>query len=181
MKLLGPFAAILFASVSSAQPLDLAGNPRNPFANAARVRILLFVRTDCPITNRYAPELQRLGGKFAGPGVEFWLVYPDRTSTPTAIKEHIAEYHFPGEPLRDPRHELVKRAHATITPEAAVFDASGRLVYHGRIDDRWVEIGKARAEARTHDLEDSIAAVLAGKAVARAETRAVGCTLADLE
>jgi hypothetical protein len=181
MKFLGPFAAIFFASVSSAQPLDLAGHPRNPFANAARVRIMLFVRTDCPITNRYAPELQRLGGRFTGPGVEFWLVYPDRTATPAAIKEHIAEYHFPGEPLRDPRHELVKRAHATITPEAAVFDASGRLVYHGRIDDRWVEIGKARVEARTHDLEDSITAVLAGKAVARAETRAVGCTLADLE
>ena len=67
------------------------------------------------------------------------------------------------------------------TPEAAVFDATGRLVYHGRIDDRWVEIGKARPQAQTHDLEDAIAAVLAGRPVARAETRAVGCTLADLE
>ena len=181
MKLLGGFAAIFGVFASVAQPLDMAGKIRNPFANAARVRILLFVRTDCPITNRYAPELQRLSGKFTGPGVEFWLVYPDRTSTPAAIMEHISQYHFPGKPLQDPRHELVKRAHATITPEAAVFDASGRLVYHGRIDDRWVEIGKARPQAETHDLEDAIAAVLAGKPVARAETRAVGCTLADLE
>lgn len=186
MNLLGAFTAILCASASLGQPLDLAGKPRNPLsntsrANGVRVRILLFVRTDCPITNRYAPELQRLGEKFTGPEVEFWLIYPDRTSSAAAIKDHVAQYRFPGEPLRDPRHELVKRAHATITPEAAVFDAAGRLVYHGRIDDRWVEIGKARVEAQTHDLEDAIAAVVAGKRVARAETRAVGCRLADLE
>lgn len=181
MKLWGAFAAIFCAFASLAQPLDLAGKPRNLFASAARVRILMFVRTDCPITNRYAPELQRLGEKFRGPGVEFWLVYPDRTSTADAINDHVVQYHFPGEPIRDPGHELVRRAHATITPEAAVFDASGRLLYHGRIDDRWVEIGKARAQAQTHDLEDAIVAVLAGKPVARAEVRAVGCTLADLE
>jgi hypothetical protein len=180
MRLLGALAAISWAATSAAQPLDLTGAPRNPFATAARVRVLLFVRTDCPVTNRYAPELQHLGREFTGRGVEFWLVYPDRTETPAAIKDHIAQYRLPGEPLRDPRHELVRRAHATIAPEAAVFDRAGQLVYHGRIDDRWVEIGKARPAPQTHDLEDAISAVLAGKPVARAETRAIGCALADL-
>ena len=83
--------------------------------------------------------------------------------------------------MRDPRHSLVKLAHATIAPEAAVFDAAGRLVYHGRIDDRWVNPGKARPAARTHDLEDAISAVLAGRRPAQSETHAVGCWLADVE
>ncbi len=143
--------------------------------------MFLFVRTDCPITNRYAPELQRLAQEFSGRGVVFSLVYPDATETPKAIADHIAQYHLPGEPVRDPDHRLVKRAHATVAPEAAVFDASGKLMYHGRIDDRWVDIGKARPAAQTHDLENAIAAVLAGKPVRQPETRAIGCSLADVQ
>jgi hypothetical protein len=145
------------------------------------VRVLLFVRTDCPITNRYAPELARIAQEFARQPVHFWLVYPDAATTMAAIEDHIAAYRFPGEPLRDPHHLLVKRAHATVSPEAAVFNASGDLLYHGRIDDRYVDIGRARAEAQTHDLEDAIRAVLAGKPVAHAESHAVGCSLADVE
>ncbi|MBV9406320.1 MAG: redoxin domain-containing protein, partial [Acidobacteriaceae bacterium] len=139
---------------------------------AARVRVLLFVRTDCPITNRYAPELKRIANEFAGRGVAFWLVYPDASETTATIEKHMAQYQFPGTAVRDPKRELVKRAHATVAPEAAVFDSAERLLYHGRIDDRYVDIGKARPEAQSHDLENAIAAVLAGRPVAQAETRA---------
>lgn len=179
--------ATLFAGLWTAagsQPgrvLDMAGNSQNPFEQTARARVFLFVRTDCPITNRYAPELQRLAEEFTSRGVQFWLVYSDPTETPQSIEHHVADYRLPGTPLRDPHHDLVKRAQATVAPEAAVFDGEGRLMYHGRIDDRWVDIGKARPEAQTHDLENAISAVLAGKPVAEPETRAIGCSLADVE
>lgn len=152
----------------------------NPLASNSRVHVLLFVRTDCPLTNRYAPELRRIATEFQQKA-DFWLVYPDPSETQKAIEEHIAEYHFLGTPVRDPRHELVKRAHATVAPEAAVFDAAGALKYHGRIDDRYVDWGKSRPTAQVHDLENAIAAVLAGKPVAQPETRAIGCSLADVQ
>ncbi|MBV9763166.1 MAG: redoxin domain-containing protein [Acidobacteriaceae bacterium] len=167
--------------VSASGAVDLNGRPADPFARPARARVLLFVRTDCPITNRYAPELQSLAKEFGDREVRLWLIYPDRSETAAGIRKHIADYGFPGEPLRDPEHALVGRAHATVAPEAAVFDAAGKLVYHGRIDDRYVDIGKARAAAQRHDLEDAIRAVLAGKPVQESETRAVGCSLADVE
>jgi AhpC/TSA family len=175
--------AALFAlsGLAADNASDLNGRPVDPFSTPGHARVLLFVRTDCPITNRYAPELQRVAREFAGRGVRFWLVYPDGDETAAHIREHVAEYHFPGEPVRDPHHELVRRAHATVAPEAAVFDGSGNLIYHGRIDDRYVDIGKARAGAQVHDLENAIAAVLAGKPVAQAVTHAVGCSLADVE
>ena len=160
---------------------DLKGNAVDPLASSSTVNVLLFVRTDCPITNRYAPELQRLNKEFQGRSVSFWLVYPDPTEAKTAIESEIKEYGFPGIPVRDPHDTLVKRAHATTTPEAAVFDQSGTLRYHGRIDDRYVDIGKARQQAEVHDLENAISAVLVGKPVAQAETRAIGCSLADVE
>jgi hypothetical protein len=147
---------------------------------AADVRVYLFVRTDCPITNRYAPELQRIAREFEGRGVTFSLVYPDLHETAQAIENHIEQFGFPGAWSRDPEHQLEKKAHATVAPEAAVFDAAGHLKYHGRIDDLWISPGKARPTAEVHDLEDAITAVLAGKPVARPETRAVGCSLSDL-
>jgi hypothetical protein len=154
---------------------------QDPFAKAARARVLLFVRTDCPITNRYAPELARIADEFAGRGVEFWLIYPDGSETEAGIARHKAEYHLPGTPLRDPRHVLVKRGEATISPQAAVFDHTGRLVYSGRIDDRYVAFGKARPAAQTHDLENAIAATLEGKSIAEPRTHSVGCYLADVK
>ncbi len=178
--LLAGLLSFLCAAATGAS-LDSSAATHDPFASSARARVFLFVRTDCPITNRYAPELQRIAKEFQSRGAEFWLVYPDASVTRQAIADHVAQYGFPGTPLRDPKHELVTRAHATVAPEAAVFNAAGRLMYHGRIDDRYVDIGKARAAARTHDLENAIAAVLAGKPVAQPETRAVGCSLADVE
>ncbi len=90
-------------------------------------------------------------------------------------------YKLPGKPLRDPHHVLVKRSQATVSPEAAVFDSANRLQYLGRIDDRFVDFGKTRLAAQTHDLELSITAVLDGRPVPEARTRAIGCYLADVK
>lgn len=173
------YLAVAFAAaLASAATLDLGGNPRDPFAAPAEVRVFIFVRTDCPITNRYAPEIRRLSEEF--PAAQFWLVYPDPSETAARIQKHMIDFALPGQPLRDPNHELVKRAHAETAPEAAVFDAKNILVYHGRIDDLWVSPGRARPMPTTHDLEDAIGAVLAGRTPKEAETRAVGCSLADV-
>ncbi len=177
------YRALLFliAGLVPAATLDLSGSAVNPFTSHAKARVFIFVRTDCPVTNRYAPELKRIYGEFASRGVAFWLVYADRDESPEHIRSHIAEYGFPGTPVRDPDQELVARARVTVAPEAALFDSSDRLVYRGRIDDRWIDFGKSRPSAQLHDLEDAIAATLAGKPVRRAVTRAIGCSLADVK
>lgn len=149
---------------------------------AKTISVYLFVRTDCPITNRYAPEMTRIAKEFAGKPVSFFLVYPDKTETAASIQRHVADYHLPGQILRGPQHELERKAHVTIAPEAAVFDGSGQLRYHGRIDDLYVSVGRSRpGGALTHDLEDSIRELLAGKPVRVSETQAFGCSLADIE
>jgi hypothetical protein len=101
--------------------------------------VFLFTSTDCPISNRYAPEIQRLVGEFSRKGVVFRLVYPNPADNANAIRDHMAAFSYEGalEALRDPAHTLVKFTKATITPEAVVV-AGGRVVYRGRIDDRYV-------------------------------------------
>jgi hypothetical protein len=163
---------------------DLDGRPVDPLARGPRLAVLVFLRTDCPISNRYAPEIRRLGRHFAARGVAFWLVYPDRRESAKTIRGHLREFGLPFRAVRDPGHALVRRSGARITPEAAVFvpgPEGARLVYHGRIDDRYSALGRMRPAATTHDLEQVVEAVLAGRPVPRDTAPAVGCFLADIE
>jgi len=149
--------------------------------NALALTVLIFVSIDCPVSNRYAPEIKRIYDDFAPSGVRFRLVYPNPLDSDEAIRRHVREYGYPpiGEGDRD--HTLAKKAGATITPEAAVFDRRGRLVYLGRIDDRFVELGRERPAATKNDLRNVLTALVAGKAVIPSRTQAVGCFIADMK
>jgi hypothetical protein len=76
-------AALILGSsgyrASEALPLlDLDGHTLDPLAGAAaRASVFLFTPTDCPISNRYAPELHRIRNAFAPRGIAFLLVYVD--------------------------------------------------------------------------------------------------------
>ena len=143
-----------------------------------KATVLVFVRTDCPISNRYATELQRIHTKFAAETV-WWLVYPDGDVTTKAIRAHKKEYKLDIPALRDPQHALVKLADAHVTPEAAVFLPGKKLAYRGRIDDRFVAFGNYRSEATRHDLEEALMDILNGRPVRVAETKAIGCTISS--
>ena len=159
---------------------SLSGERMNPFAEGDPASVFLFLRSDCPISNRYAPELRRLHESFAPRGVRFWLVYVDPQEEADSIQRHAEEYQVPGEILRDSHHDLVRLTGARVTPEAAVFDAGGSLVYRGRIDDRYTDFGKARAKANRRDLKLALEAMLNGESVAEPETKAIGCFISDL-
>jgi hypothetical protein len=144
------------------------------------VSVLIFTRSDCPIANRYAPEIARLSAEFAARGVRFHLVYPDRRETAASMQAHLEEYALRCDGLLDPDHALAGAAGATVTPEAVVFNRAGERVYRGRIDDRFVDYGKARRAPTTHDLQDVLEACLGDRPVEQSFTRAVGCLISDL-
>lgn len=161
--------------------LDLDGKAVDPVKAArGKVVVLIFVRTNCPVSNRYAPTIQRLSAKYAERAA-FWLVYPDKKESAETIRKHQREYGYTLAALRDPEHALVKQSQATITPEAAVFDAKGQLVYHGRIDNWYEDFGHARPAPTTHELDDAIQAALAGKPPVVSAAAAVGCFISDVE
>ncbi len=175
---------------ASVQLLDLSGHAVNPLAAANPATVFVFVRTDCPISNRYAPLLHRIHDRYATKGVAFWLVYVDPRQSSEAIEKHLKEYDYAFGALRDPKHELVKLTGAQVTPEAAVFissrsgaggEARPRMVYRGRIDDQYVAFGVTRPAATTHDLEDILEKIIAGKPLQQTKTKAVGCFISDLD
>ena len=143
-----------------------------------RVKVLVFVRIDCPISNRYAPEICRLHDRYAE-NVSWWLVYPNPTLTVSQINDHVREFGYPCRTFHDEFHQLVREAGATITPEAAVYTAQNRLVYCGRIDDRYTEFGKSRPVPTQHNLREAIEAALAGESVSPQRRKAIGCYIKD--
>jgi hypothetical protein len=176
--------ALLLGSILTAADVrlpDLDDRTVDPFQAPAGTKALafVFVSVECPISNRYAPEVRRLHDKFAAQGIEFSLVYPNPVEPVATIRQHLKDYSYPMRALRDPRQELAKVAGATITPEAAVFDARGRVLYRGRIDDRYVSLGVERPVATRHDLDEALTDIVAGQAPRQATTQAVGCYIAD--
>ena len=152
---------------------------QDPLASPGVV-VLIFVRTDCPIANRYAPTIRALAEQYGKQGVRFVLVYPDADASAEAIAQHQGEFALPLEALRDPGHAWVARAGATVTPEVAVYDISHRLVYRGRIDDRFPEPGIALPQAHTHDLERVLDSLQRGESTPFWSTPAVGCPIPSL-
>ena len=143
--------------------------------------VFLFVMSDCPVSNRYAPEVARLDAAYASLGIEFVLVYADPVDTPERIREHVTAFAYPCAVVLDPEHALLAHTGATMTPEAAVFAADGTFVYRGRIDDRTVDYGQVRREPTQRDLQDVLDALVAGHAPAFRSTKAVGCFIPELE
>ena len=143
------------------------------------VLVLIFTRTDCPISNRYAPELRRLFTQYAAGGVEFKLVYPELGITQDKVDRHRAEFGYPMPGVADPGHRHVREAQAAITPEVAVF-VKGQLVYRGRIDDRFASLSQARPEPASHDLEDVLRTLASGRTPPARFTKAVGCVIEKL-
>jgi hypothetical protein len=169
-----PLLAILVQALSGA-PVDALHAPAG-----TKAIVFIFTSTDCPISNRYAPEIRRIADHFTAEGVVFRLVYPNPAEEAKSIREHMTAYSYAGalEPLRDPTLALVKFTGVTVTPEAAIV-AGGKVVYRGRIDDRYVDLGRERPAATRRDLFDALAAIVGGKPVLQATTQAVGCFIAD--
>ena len=104
--LLLPF---LLSLTAVGQITDLRGDPADPVRDRGKIHVLLFVRTDCPITNRYAPELRRIADYFSQSPVDLFLVYSGRAETASAVGEHLHQYMFPGRAILDPQHQLANR------------------------------------------------------------------------
>ncbi|HEX6162374.1 MAG TPA: hypothetical protein VFZ31_03340 [Vicinamibacterales bacterium] len=145
---------------------------------ALTLTVFVFTTADCPISNRYAPEIQRLAAKYGG-NAKFVLVYPVEADTPQVISEHKKKFGYALDHIRDTDRKLLKLTGVTVTPEVALMNGD-KLLYRGRIDDRYVELGRERPKPTTRDLEDALTAAIAGKPIAIKETRAVGCILSDL-
>jgi peroxiredoxin len=157
---------------------DTAGHTHTPAEwSAKRAVVLFFLTTDCPLCNNYVPELNRIAQEFSPRGVAFYGVQGDATVPDADVRRHVKDFAYTFPYLFDPEESLAAHTGATATPEAAVLSPDGQLLYLGRIDNRLEDFGKQRVQVTEFDLRDTLEAVLSGKPVPHARTKALGCAI----
>jgi hypothetical protein len=179
-------ATLLIVAAASAAPAtskatdavvfrDTAGRLHAVTATPARAVVLFFITPDCPVSQGYVPEMNRIQQVYAPRGVAVFAVQGDSVYSEADFRRHAAEYAYRFPVLLDPRQDLVRHTNARVTPEAVVLSPQGRVLYQGRIDDRIVSLGTRRQQATSLDLRNALDDVLAGRPVRQPKTLAFGC------
>lgn len=132
----------------------------------------------CPMVHAYLDRLQEVARDYAPRGVRMVMVNSnDASAHPDddfeAMQAFASEHDLPFAYLWDEDQQVAMAYRTFRTPELLVFDRDRRLRYHGRIDDA----PKEPEGVTSTDLRDALDALLAGRAVERSETWAVGCTV----
>jgi hypothetical protein len=171
---------VVLALLQGPSPLavrDLDGRTSTPLsAPAGSVHLLFFLSSDCPVSARYSPEIDRIVSEYGKRGVRTWFVYAEPKLTAGAARENLKQFHprTSATVVIDTDLTLTKAVDATVTPEAVIYTNNGR-VYHGRIDDWYESLGRQRREPTRRDLRLALDEALGGKPISTPQTTPVGC------
>ncbi|MBC7798017.1 MAG: thioredoxin family protein [Pyrinomonadaceae bacterium] len=133
--------------------------------------VVIFVSARCPVSDAYAERMSKLAADYKSKDVNVIGINSNAPEPTDEIKKYNDEkLSFPV--LIDKNNVIADKFGATVTPETYFFDAGGKLVYHGRIDN-----DKAGTSITASDLRDSLEATLSGKPIAKSEAPAFGCSI----
>jgi thiol-disulfide isomerase/thioredoxin len=151
---------------------DLKGAPVKYSALKGGTTVVIFIATQCPISNGYNERMKAVYNDYAVKGVHFVFINANNSEPAAEVEAHARSHGFAFPVYKDQGNMVADMFGAQVTPEAFVMDSSGIIRYHGYVDD-------SLNEARIHNqgLRLALDAVLAGKPVANAETKAFGCTI----
>jgi peroxiredoxin len=162
-----PAPAFDLTNVATGKATSLAS-----LRNGKKALVVIFVSTQCPISNAYVGRMMELAKKYGPQSVAFVGIDANQNELIAQCAQYAQRRSFSFPVLKDGDDAVANAYGAHVTPEAYVITANGTLAYHGRIDN---DIDPTAAIH--HDLADALNAVLAGKSVAVPETKAFGCSI----
>jgi peroxiredoxin len=140
--------------------------------------LVIFTCNHCPYAKAWESRIVALGNQLAGRGIGVVAINSNDPKVAAddgyeSMQQRAKEkgYAFPY--VVDDTSNVARAFGATRTPEVFLFDAAGKLVYHGAVDDNSEDASKVSASY----LRDAAEALIAGKPVHTAETKALGCTI----
>ena len=134
--------------------------------------VVMFISARCPVSNAYNERMVKLFDDYNGKGIVFLGVNANSTESLDDAAQHAKAKKFAFPVLKDDGNVVADTYGAQVTPEIFVLDDHLTLRYHGRIDDSQKPDGVS-----TSDLRDALNAMLAGKEIAKKETKAFGCSI----
>jgi len=139
---------------------------------SSKAIVLMFIATQCPVSNAYNERMAALQKDYASKGVTFVGINANKQEGIEEVKRHAKEHGFEFTILKDWNNVIADKLGASVTPETYVLNSSFELLYHGRIDD-----SQRENKVTSKDLRAALDLVLAGKPVPVQETKAFGCSI----
>lgn len=141
----------------------------------SKATVFFFLSPECPLCQSYALTIRNLAAEFTSKGIQMVGIVPGTDYTNLEISEFKHKYGLPLVLWKDEKFLFTKKFQATITPEALVLDAKGKVLYQGRIDNWAYELTKKRKVITEHNLADALTSIVNNKPVKVTRTKAVGC------
>lgn len=140
--------------------------------------LVVFTCNHCPYAQAVWPRVIRLGKYAMERDINVLAInpninpnYPD--DSPEEMSKRIKEWGIPFPYLIDETQKVAREFDAQCTPDIYLFDASQKLIYHGRIDDNWQDESKVTRE----ELKEAITNLAGGKPVAEKQFPTIGCSI----
>lgn len=152
---------------------DVSGNYHSleEFKDSKAI-VLMFIATQCPISNDYNERMVKISADFSAKGISFIGINSNKQESVDEIREHNEKNNFNFLVLKDANNVIADKLQATVTPEIYVLNSDFEILYHGRIDD-----SRRANEIKSNDLINALENVLSGKEVEVKKTKAFGCTI----
>ena len=142
----------------------------------AKAVVLMFIATQCPVSNGYNSRMVSLYNDYKDKNVVFIGINSNKQESVEEVKQHAKDHGFEFTILKDDKNIIADKFGASVTPEIFVLNPSLEILYHGRIDD-----SRREANVSSHDLRNALDEILAGKPVSVSTTKAFGCTIKKVE
>ena len=163
--------------IADAAFTDLSGQARQ-LSNFKDIKgvVLAMTSSTCPVSKRYLASLVALDRQLGEKGLTLILVNPYASEKPEEIRAQLAAAGYKGLYVLDQDLKLSRALGARTTTEVFLLDPTRTLLYRGALDDQY-GTNYNRETARRRYLQDAVADLLGGRAVATAATSAPGCEL----
>ena len=139
--------------------------------------VFLVQGNGCPIVRNVMPTLREMRARYAGKGVQFFLINSNLQDTRAAVTHEVEEFGYDMPVLLDQQQLIGEALGFVRTGEIFVVDpTTWKIAYHGAIDDRLSYENQKPRATREH-LGLALDDLLAKRPVQLAETRAIGCLI----
>jgi peroxiredoxin len=135
--------------------------------------VVMFIATKCPYSNAYNDRMRDMAAAYAKQGILFAGINSNKSEPADEVVAHAKQHGFAFPLMKDPDNKVADLYDARHTPEIFVVDPEGKLRYHGRIDENYEDASRVTSP----DLKNALDSMLAGRQIARTETKAFGCTI----
>lgn len=159
-------------------PDVVTGRKASP-PQAVPASVVIFLCRHCPYVVHVLPEVVRLANDYLPRGVAFVGIsandaraYPD--DAPQGLAGMVRARSIPFPILYDETQETARAFRAVCTPEFFLFDGSGKLFYHGRLDG---STPGNDVPCDGADLRAALDAVLSGSSAPSPQHPSMGCNI----